>query len=272
MTYSEIVRRLGAAGAESPRYEASVLVERFAGIPPHELLYRPDDDIPSPELEAAVSRRVSREPLQYITGTAGFYGLEFSVSPDCLCPRPDTETLVSAAVAELPAGCRFADIGTGSGCVAVSVLKARPDLRAVCADISAGALAVAGENARRLGVAERAEFVAADALSPDLFRITGPVGAVVSNPPYIPSGDIGGLQPEVLREPRIALDGGEDGLLFYRAVAASAAGAGTELLLFETGCGMAGDVAAVAAEHGYSAETRTDLSGRERVVLLRLRR
>ncbi len=176
------------------------------------------EHFPDPrDYEQAVRRLENREPLAYVLGEWYFYDEVYRVSPDCLVPRPDTEHLVEELIRRLPEGAVFADLCTGSGCIAISTLAHRPDCRALAVDLSEGALSLARENAVLNGVADRIEFRHADVLSgAALGDVT--FDAVVSNPPYIVSSVIDTLEPEVLREPRMALDGGEDGLIFYRVL------------------------------------------------------
>lgn len=170
-------------------------------------------------ISSVLKRRVAGQPLQYILGRADFMGLGFKVTPDVLIPRPETELLIEAAVSRLrttncePRTTNLLDIGSGSGCVAVSLAALLPKARITATDISGAALEVAKENARLNMVAERIDFVQAD-----LFPASGRYGLIVSNPPYVPTAQIDKLQPEVKYEPRIALDGGADGLNFYRRI------------------------------------------------------
>lgn len=272
MTYRQIEAVLTGAGVPDAATDAALLVCRFAGIPAYALPYRRDEDFDSERLAAAVKRRAAREPLQYILGSWEFCGHTFRLNPDCLCPRADTELLVELAAARLPAGAHFCDIGCGSGAVAVSVLLARPDTRATAVDISPGALEATRGNAESLGVADRCATVLADALSGSLCAgCGGGFDAVISNPPYIPSGDIPGLAPELAYEPHRALDGGSDGLTFYRAITREAERgllAPGGFLLYEVGAGMDADVAAIGAEHGFECAVYRDISGIPRALLL----
>ena len=268
MTYLEIERKLRGAGIAEAAEEAAVLVTALAGIPACELPFRRNENLDSPRLEEALSRRLRREPLQYILGGWEFRGLYFSLNADCLCPRPDTECLVEHAVARLPHGAVFCDIGTGSGAVAVSVLHARPDLRAVAVDISEGALACARQNAAHNGVGDRCVFRKCDALDPSALAALGTFDAVVSNPPYIRTGEIASLAPELSYEPYRALDGGEDGLVFYRAILSSPILKRGGQVLFEIGFDQGDDLRRLAASHGKTCEIKKDLAGNDRVAIL----
>ena len=269
MTYREAVGTLRSAGIEEAGYEAGILFSELAGIDRAELLINPDISSDSPALSEAVRRRASREPLQYILGYWYFRGMRFKLDRSTLCPRPDTETLVDAAVNTVPRGTVFCDIGAGSGCVAVSVLSERPDLRCVAVDISEDALRIARENASDAGVADRCEFTVCDALDAGALTSLGVFGAVLSNPPYIPSGEIASLEPELSFEPRAALDGGEDGYDFYRTIIPGARLAPGGVMIFETGAGMAPGLCEIGRLYGLTSETRRDLSGIKRVVIMR---
>ena len=165
----------------------------------------------------AIARLAQDEPLAYILGEWYFYDEVYTVSPACLIPRPETEHLVEQLIASLPQGGTFADLCTGSGCVAISVLAHRPDLTAVAVDLSEDALILAQQNAVRNGVADRVRFRQGDVLT-GAFSHEERFDAIVSNPPYIASDVINTLDAAVRREPHIALDGGPDGLCFYRAL------------------------------------------------------
>lgn len=173
------------------------------------------------KFDAFLSRRLKREPLQYILGVCEFYGFEFVVSPAVLIPRPETELLVEKVV-ELAAkfsSPRIIDLGTGSGCIAVSLAKLLATVRLVATDISAAALEMARSNAKRLGVAERIEFRLTDMTQPEAFSSSEPFDIVVSNPPYVLETERASLQPEIRDwEPAAALYVGEDGLKFYRCI------------------------------------------------------
>lgn len=167
------------------------------------------------DLKTAIKRLKDREPLAYIIGEWYFYDEVYKVSPDCLIPRPETEHIVDELINNLPKNGTFADLCTGSGCIAISTLVHRPDCRAIAVDISEKALAIARDNAAANGVSDRITFIRADITDPGTLGEAS-FNAIASNPPYINSAVIDTLEPEVLHEPRIALDGGSDGLDFYR--------------------------------------------------------
>ena len=217
MTFREAIAKLGETGIENAKNEAALLffeIEKKDGMWVRE---NPDVDLDSTELENAIKRRISREPLQHILGKWYFYREEYKVSRDCLIPRADSEMIVDYAIKNLPRGARFLDLCTGSGCLAISTLASRPDCSAVAVDISEAALALARENARHNSVDGRIEFICADILN-DLLQDIGSFDAIISNPPYIPTDDLASLSPELSFEPRIALDGGDDGLIFYKRI------------------------------------------------------
>ena len=264
----------GTRGIDSPRLDAEVLLSHVLGKERIYLYVHFDEPLEAPELAAYreyIKQRVARQPVAYIIGRREFMGLSFRVTPAVLVPQPDTEILVQAALDRLAAkpAARVADIGTGSGAIVLSLLYYRKELQASAVDISADALAVAAENAASLGVAERVMFCEGDLLAP----LAGQqFDAIVSNPPYIPTADIAGLAPEVrTAEPMGALDGGADGLVFYRRLVADAPAllAPAGFLAMEVGIHEAAPVAALAQASGAFARTEVlkDLAGIERVVV-----
>ncbi len=269
MKLSDLTRALRAAGIEDAPTEARLLFSFVTGVPAAHLVgCDPVSD--DPALAEALARRTRREPLHYITGEVGFWHETYRVTPDCLIPRADTECLVEAAVGHLPRGAHFADLCTGSGCIAVSTLASRTDCTADAYDIAENTLALARENAERNGVAARVRFRRRDLLTEE---IDGVYDAILSNPPYIRSDVLGTLAPELSFEPRIALDGGEDGMIFYRAILSRAGAHLVEggFLLFEIGYDQGGAITRLAEEHGYRAEVTHDLGGNPRCALLRKR-
>ena len=170
------------------------------------------------DFEEALRLIEDRVPLAYIIGEWYFYGETYKVNPACLIPRPDTEHLVDQAIKLLPKNGRFADLCTGSGCIAISTLVHREDTRGYAADISPDTLEIAKYNAEVNGVAGRLIFSCIDVLNGSLDFDGEPLDMIISNPPYIETDTVGTLEPEVLYEPKLALDGGTDGLDFYRAL------------------------------------------------------
>lgn len=269
MTYYDICARLTAAGIGDAATDAACLLERFCGVSAATLPFRRGEDFGSEALAEAVSRRERHYPLQYILGVWGFCGQEYEVNEHTLIPRADTECLVEQAVRMLPRGAVFADLCTGSGCIAVSTLCMRRDTRAVAVDLFEPTLEVARRNAARNGVADRVTFLRADVCA-SLPIEAGSLDAILSNPPYIRREVVGTLAPELAFEPSAALDGGEDGLDFYRAILERHA----VLLkrdggmIFEIGYDQADDLRALAAAHGFGCRVVKDLGGCDRVAVL----
>lgn len=222
--------------------------------------------------EALAARRAAREPIAYLTGIREFWNLDFEVSPAVLIPRPETEFIVEAVLDLFPgtkAPLAMCDAGTGSGCLAISIAKERPEARITATDISLAALEVARRNAARHGVADRIEFVEAD-----LLGNAGPFDLLVSNPPYVPEDERSAVPPEVREyEPSAALFGGPDGLDVIRRLVAAAPAALSAggWLLFEIGAGQAGPVRSlISSVAGLTmTEFRRDLQGIERTAVVR---
>lgn len=260
---------LAGKGIDNARLEAEWLLCAATGLDRVGLYLNFEKPLNDEELSryrAMVTRRSKREPLQHILGSQEFCGLEFEVTPDVLIPRHDTETLVDEAMTRMPEAVMVLDVGTGSGCIAVSLAKQLPQATIVAVDISGDALMVARKNAERNGVA--IEFLHGSLCEPVVGRC---FDLVVSNPPYIPSRDIEMLEPEVRDfDPRGALDGGTDGLDIYRALipaALSCLNPGGWLLV-EIGVGQAMDVQQLFRTAGGFDETITacDSGGIVRVV------
>jgi len=263
-------RALRDMGVEDARREARLLLEHCAGSKAGDGRPLPPDVIT--ELDGLIERRRNREPVSQILGQWEFWSLPFYVTSATLTPRPDSETLVQAALDLLPdrrAPLRLLDLGTGSGCLLLALLHELPAALGLGIDRSPEALAVAQRNAAALGLADRARFALGDWAE----GLSGSFDLIVSNPPYIPRDEIPGLMPEVSRhEPGIALDGGSDGLDCYRQlapqIAARLARGGWALL--EVGQGQADSAAAILTADGLEpAGVRADLAGRKRCVIFR---
>ena len=216
--------RLRLAGIQSPTVEAEWLLQHVLGVKRSGLYLDPDRALPVSErdrIDELLSLRCSRIPLQHLTGETEFRSLPFFVNRAVLIPRPETESLVDAALARLRGIVRLLDIGTGSGCIAISLARELPESSVVATDISRPATLVARANAVRNGVADRIGFWVGDLLQ--AVRPSARFDAILSNPPYIPRGEVETLQPEVRdHEPLIALDGGADGLCVHRRIAGTA--------------------------------------------------
>lgn len=268
-------RALEAAAVDTPVLDARLLVEAGAGVSRLDIVTDPRRLVALERVEAVdalAARRAAREPLAYILGRAQFWKLDFAVTPDTLIPRPETELLVELALEfiEPAQEALVLDLGVGTGAILLSVLSERPLARGVGVDKSAAALAVARANAATLNLSDRAEFREGDWAE----GIDTRFDLVLSNPPYISGQEMGLLGPEVLREPRLALDGGVDGLGPYRAIfqAMPRLLAPGGAFAVEVGRGQAGEVVGLAKAAGLEPATpRPDLAGTPRAVFGRAR-
>ena len=272
MTLQEACRKAAAAfksaGIPDPAWDSGLLMERASGEPPllARLSQRQLTEGEAQAFAALCARRLNREPLQYILGEQSFLGRSFQVDGRVLIPRPETELLAERAAEALrgfPGAPRALDLCCGSGCLGVTLALEAPEAQVEAADLSADALAVARSNAARLGATVRF-------FQGDLWRaVAGRTYAlIVSNPPYIPDDDCRTLQPEVMREPAMALRGGADGLDFYRRITA-----GLEehllpggALFLEVGCGQADAVAEMLSRTGLATACHRDYQGILRMV------
>jgi release factor glutamine methyltransferase len=278
-TRSEALRALrgtlSEAGFETAALDARLLLLTALGIPATTLVTHPDTPLTAAEFETLATftrRRLAHEPVARIVGTREFWGLPFRLSPETLVPRPDTETVVETALDLLPdrqAPLRIVDFGTGSGCILVALLHELPRATGLGVDLSPGALATARTNADENGVGERCHF----ALSRWADAVSGPFDLIVSNPPYIASGVIPTLDEEVREhDPRLALDGGPDGLEPYRILLSEAGRilAPGGLLAVEIGYDQAEELRSLAGSHGLEIlRIAHDLSGNPRCVAMR---
>jgi len=259
-------------GLDNPRLEAEVLLAHLLGIDRMGLYLNYDRSLKEGERTAyreMIQRRAEGEPTAYIVGSKEFWSLRFAVSPECLIPRPETEHLVEEAVRlgkELERPLRVLEIGQGCGAVAVALATELDQAEIVATDISPGACSLAQENAERHGVTGRIRVVLGD-LFP---RGEPPFGLICSNPPYVPTAEVLALAPEVRDyEPLTALDGGEDGLRFFRRIAQGAPAFLIEggWLLLEMGQGQASQVAAILQEQGFAQiDLIPDHAGIKRVI------
>jgi release factor glutamine methyltransferase len=259
--------RLAAAGVADPVRDARVLLRWAAGLDAATFsaaLGEAHGGEEAARFEAAVAARAQRRPVAQIVGRRAFWGRDFHVTPDVLDPRPETETLIAAALAGPPPS-RILDLGVGSGCILLTLLAERPQAAGVGVDASAAALAVAARNAAALAVAERATLLRGDWFAP----VHGRFDLIVANPPYLSDADMAALQPELAHEPRGALAGGRDGLDPYRIIAAGLpahlAPGGRALL--EIGATQGAPVSALLRAAGLRhVQVTADMDGRPRIV------
>ncbi len=270
-----VAARLAEAGIESPRHEARLLVALAMGVEPGYLLGHSERRLAARQADAAeafVRRRANREPLAYVTGQREFWSLDFRVTPDTLIPRPDSETLIEAALEGIlsrDASLTLLDLGTGSGCLLLALLSELPGGVGLGVDISSAACTVARGNADRLGLASRANFVVghwAEALDEARFDLA------VVNPPYVPVADAATMDAEITRfEPAAAVFADADGLAAYRALAPSLCRAlrPSGRAVIELGAEQAEPVQLIFAEHGFETIGRhRDLSGHWRCLVV----
>lgn len=267
MTLARAVEILKSAGVDSPLYDARQIFHKIGGIPMERLVLGGEVEDGSPAY-AALMKRAERIPLEYIIGYADFYKESYFVSEDCLIPRNDTEILVDYAVKNIPDGASLVDLCTGSGCVALSVLNNTKKTTAIAVDISEAALGIARKNSDALHLLDRIEIMRADALEK---AVCDACYALLSNPPYVTEDEYPTLSREIHNEPKIAFVGGRDGLDFYKRI--------TELyrdviddcgfIAFEIGYKQAEGLRKIAERHRMTCEILTDLSGNDRVAVLR---
>ena len=276
VTRRDVAARFKSAGLDSPELDARLLIGAALNLDHTGLLVQTSRAIARSEaemIEKYVIRRIAREPIARILGHKEFWGLDFQLSPATLVPRPDTETVVSAALeflqsqSKLTNDIRIADLGTGSGAILLALLSECPAAHGIGTDISEDALAIASINAGNFGFTNRVAFVQSDYAA----ALSGPFDLIVSNPPYIRSAEIGKLDIEVRdHDPRLALDGGEDGLAAYRTIAGQAVRllAARGALIVEVGHDQAADAAKIMDASGLTVQTppRADLGGIHRVV------
>jgi release factor glutamine methyltransferase len=273
--FAQAVRRLTAAGADAPRTDARLLIAKVLAIASHQVVTEgaralTDDEFA--RIEDFLKRREGREPLARILGGQEFWSLSFAVTADTLIPRPDSETLVEAALAylkPLKRPLRVLDLGTGTGCLLLSVLHELPEATGIGVDINPGAVSAATANAAALGLADRATFMVGDWA----MHMEGRFDAVLANPPYIADDAIAALEPEVARfEPRLALAGGPDGLQAYRCIAAELPRlmAHGSHAFIEIGEHMLDSVTALFAGNAFQVtESKADLAGIPRCIVVR---
>ena len=272
---AEASARLAAGGIAEPRREARLILALAMGADQAIVLGYPEralDGATRARFEQLVARRLKHEPFSRLKGVREFWSLDFALSPETLDPRPDSETLIEAALAHLPnreAPLRVLDLGTGTGCLLLALLSELPNATGLGIDVLPGAVEIAERNATRLGLSLRARFDVRDWRG----EITGEADVILANPPYIRSEEIQSLAPEVAAfEPLVALDGGRDGLDAYRVLASIFPTVLTHggLACIELGVGQAESVGRLLVESGLIInEIRRDLSGVERCLIAR---
>ncbi len=262
---------LAGSGVDNPRLESRLLLAHCLGWSAEDLIRDLTVEVPPSDFETLIARRAAREPLAFILGWREFWSLRFRVSPATLIPRPDSETVVEAALALCPQGdapVRVLDLGVGTGCLMLAFLHERPSAFGVGIDRSEAAVRLALANARDLDLADRSAFICGDWAG----AIGGRFDLVLSNPPYVPTAQLSSLMPEVaLYEPVGALDGGDCGLTAYRAIIAVLPGllSPSGAAVLELGAEQSQAVGAIAEAAGFRTATRTDLAGITRAIILR---
>ncbi len=275
MKYAELIKKIKdillPVSREYADYEAGRIVRLTAKTDSARLFAALRDDVPSDIAEKSeniAKRRLCGKPLEYIIKRADFFGLEFYVDRRVLVPRADTEVIVEKAISLSRGGIKTADICCGSGCIGLSVLKNTENTTADMFDISEGACEITAKNAASLGLADRVSVFCRDVFSDGFFDGCGKYDMIISNPPYIKTDVIDGLSPEVKSEPHIALDGGDDGLVFYRRLfdicPEMLSEGGT--IIFEIGCDQARQVISEGERHGFYCEAFRDYGGNFRCV------
>ena len=271
----EILQNAGIAEWD---LDAWYLLEYVTGVSRSQYFLDPEREVPQEQevlYRQMIDKRSTHIPLQHLTGEQEFMGLTFKVNEHVLIPRQDTETLVEEAMGKVKSGDQVLDMCTGSGCILLSLLLELPQALGTGVDVSEGALCVAKENRKRLGLEQRAELIQSDLFSADYFRKNSgndhmEYDMLISNPPYIRTEDIEGLMEEVrFHDPVLALDGKENGLYFYEKITEQA---GTYLkpggwLMYEIGCDQGMDVSEIMKKNGFEQiEIKKDLAGLDRVV------
>lgn len=271
MTYNDILKRLSIISPSEYEFEARILVESFTNYKISYIISHPDEEIVSDELALALEKREQRTPLQYIVGNWDFYRQTYVVNENCLIPRADTEILVEKAIELLQSNASFIDLCTGSGCIAISTLAERTDTSAIMVDKFPQTLELAIKNAFLNGVDKRAKPLLFDVLSDEKELDGMSFDAILSNPPYIRTDVIETLSEEVKHEPRAALDGGEDGLIFYNKIVRDYSKFLKKdgFFLFEIGFDQGEDLNRIAEKNGLCCEIFRDYGGKDRVALLK---
>jgi release factor glutamine methyltransferase len=268
---AQIASRLAASGIENPHREARILLAAALNTDATGLLRT--DNIDPALFEPLLRRREAREPLAYITGMREFWSLNFATSPATLIPRPDSETLIEAALATFPDKSQvktMLDLGTGTGCLLLAALTEFPHAFGIGIDFSLPAAQLAARNAKTLNLTHRAAFLAGDWAT----AINARFDLILANPPYIPVAGLTTLMPEVRDyEPASALNGGPDGLCAYRAIITNLPALLNQqgAAIFELGINQLADIADIANDNGFTATPRADLANHPRALVVRLK-
>ncbi len=261
MNYYSIAHLIGSA-------DAAELITSMTGKPREWLMLNRDKELPE-KISDAANSIAAGTPLQYITGKAYFYGDRYLVTPDVLIPQPDTEHIVESALSFAAQGKRLLDLCTGSGCIAISILK-RALIRVTAVDISSPALEVARKNAELHKVLDRLTLLRADVLNDDISNLISSADIITANPPYINTDVIPSLPEAVKHEPHLALDGGSDGMDFYRRFLSFAEYLKPNaVMIFEIGYDQATRITALANASGLSCEIKRDFGGNDRVAVIK---
>ena len=270
MTYIQLINKLTDAGAGVPSHEAAEILRVRLNKSREWCLANRDAELPD-EVDAILELRKSGIPLQYILGEAWFYGYRFAVTPDCLIPQPDTEHTVALALKYLPSGGKLLDLCTGSGCIPIAILNESSDASAAALEISEGAIAVATRNAALHNATERLRIINTDVLADDITDLISEADVITSNPPYINTDVIATLSEEVKHEPFIALDGGADGMVFYRHFIKNLAPhmKPAAVMVLEIGYDQADRIAKLCSENDLACTLHKDFGGNFRVAEIR---
>lgn len=273
MTFSEIRGRLADAGIEDADFEAYILIEKFEGKSKAAVLCEKGADYTSDALNAALGKRCSRYPLQYIIGEWEFYGLNFHIDENCLIPRPDTEVIVDRALREAKPGANVLDLCTGSGCMIASFLYTRPDARGTAVELFPKTADIAARNIESLGLSDRCRIIVGDATR-DIFPAWEKFDIIMSNPPYISEDEMNRLEPELGFEPREALFDGEtggDGMSIIKKITNIYKNHLTPdgALIFEHGFAQGEKMRETAEKNGMSYECITDYGKKVRGAVLK---
>ena len=271
MTYYELTAQLKSIGVDDSESEALLLLSAFFGVSRSDTLLHPAREYDTKLLSAALSKRALGEPIQYIIGRVSFYNCELKVSPACLIPRPDTEILCEKVITLLPPRAHILELCTGSGCIPIAILMARADVTCESVELFADTVSLADENRLLNGISdERLSIIRGDALDYPVSEHISAFDAIVSNPPYIKSEVIPTLSREVLREPHAALDGGDDGMIFYRKFLSSYAPMlkPNGFFAFEIGYDQAAPISRLCESIGFTCRIYKDYGGNDRTAII----